>query len=107
MPPHELRLKKGAIIMLLRNLDIVNGLCNGTRLKVEILGRYVLGCRFICGERKGQLALIPRIDNYWDKTLPFRLKRRQFPVRVAFAMTINKIMDNCTSPSPAFELEKG
>ncbi|KHJ96868.1 hypothetical protein OESDEN_03163 [Oesophagostomum dentatum] len=36
------------------------------------------------------LALIPKIDNYWDKTLPFRLKRRQFPVRVAFAMTIDK-----------------
>ncbi|KAK6727617.1 hypothetical protein RB195_005357 [Necator americanus] len=90
MPPHELRLKKGAIIMLLRNLDVLNGLCNGTRLRIETLGRYVLGCRFICGSRRNQLAVIPRIDNYWDKQLPFRLRRRQFPVRLAFAMTINK-----------------
>ncbi|KAK6751096.1 hypothetical protein RB195_002830 [Necator americanus] len=40
MPPHELRLKKGAIVMLLRNIDVVNGLCNGTRLRIETLGRY-------------------------------------------------------------------
>ncbi|PIO53561.1 hypothetical protein TELCIR_25099, partial [Teladorsagia circumcincta] len=42
------------------------------------------------GERSGQLAIIPRIDNYWEKRTPFRLRRRQFPIRVAFAMTINK-----------------
>ncbi|XP_028966899.1 ATP-dependent DNA helicase PIF1-like [Galendromus occidentalis] len=29
--PHELHLKKGAIVLLLRNLDISNKLCNGTR----------------------------------------------------------------------------
>src|SRR5690606_25647531 len=34
-PPHELHIKKGAIVMLLRNLRINRGLCNGTRLLVE------------------------------------------------------------------------
>ncbi|ETN78459.1 hypothetical protein NECAME_02896 [Necator americanus] len=31
MPPQELLLKKGAVVMLLRNLDVVSGLCNGTQ----------------------------------------------------------------------------
>ncbi|CAH1432689.1 unnamed protein product [Lactuca virosa] len=32
LPPHYLRLKVGCPIILLRNLDPSNGLCNGTRL---------------------------------------------------------------------------
>ncbi|VDO77141.1 unnamed protein product [Heligmosomoides polygyrus] len=89
MPPHELHLKRGSIVMLLRNLDVNNGLCNGTRVMVESLGRFLLGCRFISGQRRGQLTIIPRIDLYCDGA-PFRLRRRQFPIRLAFAMTINK-----------------
>uniref|UniRef100_A0A7I4XXQ7 ATP-dependent DNA helicase n=1 Tax=Haemonchus contortus TaxID=6289 RepID=A0A7I4XXQ7_HAECO len=90
MPPHELKLKQGCIVMLLRNLDVSRGLCNGTRFIVEQCGQYVLGCRFATGIRKNEFVLIPRIDLYTDKGLPFRLKRRQFPIRLAFATTINK-----------------
>lgn len=37
LPPHELRIKKGAIVMLIRNIDITEGLCNGTRLQVHLV----------------------------------------------------------------------
>ncbi|AQK79503.1 hypothetical protein ZEAMMB73_Zm00001d035706 [Zea mays] len=50
LPPHVLKLKVGCPIMLLRNIDPANGLCNGTRL----------------------------------------FKRKQFPIRLSFAMTVNK-----------------
>ena len=89
-PPHELRIKTGCIVMLLRNLDLKKGLCNGTRLVVVQGTDRVLGCTFACGSRKGQYVLIPRIDNYYKQDIPFILRRRQFPVRLCFAITINK-----------------
>ncbi|GKF20332.1 DNA helicase [Tanacetum coccineum] len=33
-PPHQLELKVGAPVMLLRNVNVVGGLCNGTRMIV-------------------------------------------------------------------------
>ena len=35
LPPHILNLKEGCEVMLLRNLNVATGLCNGTRLKVD------------------------------------------------------------------------
>jgi len=35
LPPHVLKLKIGCPIILLRNIDPANGLCNGTRLVVR------------------------------------------------------------------------
>jgi len=35
LPPHMLKLKIGCPIILLRNIDPANGLCNGTRLMVR------------------------------------------------------------------------
>ncbi|KAL6494954.1 hypothetical protein OROGR_030873 [Orobanche gracilis] len=38
LPSHEIKLKKGCIIMLLRNIDPSNEMCNGTRIIVTKLG---------------------------------------------------------------------
>ncbi|KHJ99033.1 hypothetical protein OESDEN_00985 [Oesophagostomum dentatum] len=101
MPPHDLRLEKGAIVMLLCNLDVSAGLCNGTRPIVENFGRHTLGCRFACGERRGRYVLLPLIDNYTDKGLSFRCKRTQFPVRLAFSLSINKAQGQSFDRVPA------
>jgi ATP-dependent DNA helicase PIF1 len=39
LPPHELRFKPGMPVMLLRNIDPHNTLCNGTRMIVSRLAR--------------------------------------------------------------------
>uniref|UniRef100_A0A8R1I636 ATP-dependent DNA helicase n=1 Tax=Caenorhabditis japonica TaxID=281687 RepID=A0A8R1I636_CAEJA len=63
----RLRRKVGSVVMLLRNLDVSSGMCNGTRFIVKEL--------IIC---------------YDDKNLPFRVKSTQFPVKLAFSISINK-----------------
>ncbi|KAG6617010.1 helitron helicase-like protein [Phytophthora cinnamomi] len=93
IPPHKLTLKEGAPIMMMRNLNPDLGLCNGTRLRVVQLKPHVIHATIMTGERIGQNVLIPRIVFVSDgdaREFPFRLRRKQFPVVPAFAMTINK-----------------
>jgi PIF1-like helicase/Helicase len=93
LPLAHLALKVGCPIMLLRNLDPLKGLCNGTRLRVVEIRRKVLKCRIVSSDEKfaGKIVFIPRITLApTAEDLPMPLRRRQFPVRLAFAMTINK-----------------
>ena len=78
-------------MVLLRNLDPHMGLCKGTRLIVERFGSKVLEAKIITGRNIGQKVVIPRINlTPSSDDTPFALKRRQFPIKLAFAMTINK-----------------
>ncbi|KAL9830734.1 putative DNA helicase [Arabidopsis thaliana] len=91
LPNHLLWLKVGCPVMLLRNLDPHGGLMNGTRLQIVRLGDKLVQGRILTGTRVGKLVIIPRMPlTPSDRRLPFKMKRRQFPLSVAFAMTINK-----------------
>ena len=109
MPPHRLNLKSGAIVMLLRNLDIKKGLCNGTRLVLRHLHQHVLDAEILTGACKGTKVLIPRIKLApSDANLPFVLQRTQFPIHLSYSMTINKSQGQTFDklgiylPSPVF-----
>jgi hypothetical protein len=91
LPLARLALKPGCPLMLLRNLDPSNGLCNGTCMILLHIRPRVLVCRILGGKHAGQTALIPRITiKPSNEDMPIPLLRRQFPVHLAFAMTINK-----------------
>ena len=93
LPLSKLILKAGYPLMLLHNLDASKGLCNGSRLILTDIRQHVLKCKVITGDTRfaGQIVLIPRLTiEPSAESLPIPLKRRQFPVHVAFAMTINK-----------------
>ncbi len=78
---HELELKVGVPILLLRNLNQSIGLCNGTRLIVKRLGQCVIEAEIITGNNVSKCVFIPRIImSPFGIDWPFVLRRRQFPV---------------------------
>ncbi len=106
---HKLELKVGVPILLLRNLHQSIGLCNGTRLILNRLGQCVIEVEIITGNNVDKRVFIPRIImSPCEIDWPFVLHHCQFPIRVAFAMTINKsqgqTLNNVTVylPSPVY-----
>ncbi|XP_024014490.1 uncharacterized protein LOC112088441 [Eutrema salsugineum] len=95
LPKQCLKLKIGAPVMCLRNIDPKGGLCNSTRLIVTHLARHVIEGRIITGTDKvGDKVLIPRMFvTPPEPSFLFRMRRRLFPVTLAFALTINKSQD--------------
>ena len=91
MPPHKLTLKVGMPVMLLRNLDQKQGHCNGVKYVILCMAEHVIEVMSISGSNPGAKLFIPRITLIsTSATLPFTMRRKQFPIKPAFALTANK-----------------
>jgi ATP-dependent DNA helicase PIF1 len=90
VPPHTLTLQEGCPVILLGNMP--GGFTNGTRLIVVKLMQHIIDAEIATGPNKGMCVFIPRFNITPSDTerMPFTLRRWQFPLRSAFAMTINK-----------------
>jgi len=85
----ELKLKKGALVMCLANLDIDSGICNGSQ---GVIVNFVQGTnsvmypivRFLNGVT---MQISPKIYQHGDYP---RIGIEQLPLRLAWAFTIHK-----------------
>ena len=90
LPPHCLPLKEGACIILIRNLDVKKGDCNGTRYIIKELSKNLIKAKKLNGG-PNLIVLIPRIPMISkDSSFPVPFKQVQFPVLGVYYLTINR-----------------
>ena len=88
VPEHELKLKLNYLCMVTRNILVQDRLMNNTKVIVREIGRHLVTVKTLMEHR--QFAL-PRI--IFRFTLPrsgLMIERRQFPLRLCYAITVNK-----------------
>jgi ATP-dependent DNA helicase PIF1 len=97
MPEHQLKLKIGAIMMVIRNVNTNEGIANGTRVQIVKLLEDTVVCRHIEGNRIGETFPLARFRFKFGGTIEdatthggVEWERLQFPLRPGFVMTINK-----------------
>jgi len=90
VPPHTFTLQESCPVILLWNMP--GDLANGTRLIVVKLMQHIIDAKITIGPDKGRRVFIPclNIIPFDTERMPFTLRQRQFLLRLAFAMTINK-----------------
>ena len=90
LPPHRLPLKVGACVILIKNLDVKKGHCNGTRYIILQLSNSLIKAQKLT-KGPNSILLIPRIPMISkDSSFPVPFKRVQFPVLGAYYLTINR-----------------
>uniref|UniRef100_A0A914H8H6 ATP-dependent DNA helicase n=1 Tax=Globodera rostochiensis TaxID=31243 RepID=A0A914H8H6_GLORO len=96
MPEHSLQLKIGAVMMVIKNISVAQGLCNGTRVQIIALGDNIITCRYIQGPRAGTEFKMYRhrfrFGGEREATRHGAVKwtRLQFPLRPGFVITTHK-----------------
>jgi ATP-dependent DNA helicase PIF1 len=93
LSPAKLHLKVGCPIILLRNITPKHELCNGSQLIliVTYLKNRVIEAQILIKNHVREITFIPRITlQPTTLEIPFKFSRKQFPMKVVLAMTINK-----------------
>jgi hypothetical protein len=91
-PNHEVLIKIGMPLVVLRNMDIKNGVCNGSRIMVLDYGAGFIIGKLMSGPFAGNSITLPRakLQNKSNSRSGLSFFRYQFPVAPAYAMSVNK-----------------
>jgi ATP-dependent exoDNAse (exonuclease V) alpha subunit len=91
-PKHVIKMKVGMPIVIIRNLYVNKGVCNGTQMLILRIGDGFVLERIMSGRFNGQVLSIPKIKLF-NKGSPrsgLSFYRYQFPFAPAYAMSVNK-----------------
>ena len=89
IPDHVVLLKKGAPYLIMHNTSPT--LCNGTRVIYHRRVGRCLEVEICAGVHKGEFHYLPRLVlSFSNPTMPFTLRRTQFPLMPCWAMTVHK-----------------
>jgi len=83
-------------MMIVANVCVAQGLCNGTRIQIVECADDIIWCRYIAGPREGQVFPLSRHmftfggEERINQEGGAERKYLQFPLRPGFALTINK-----------------
>lgn len=91
MPLYNLKLEADAIITLIRNISIQNGLCKYTRLMVLAMCQHCIEASLIFSSLGDRRNLITRLKlALWDLQLSFYIGENPWFLSFGYAMTIYK-----------------
>ena len=87
VPPHDLQIKVGAIVMVLRNISMPEQCMNGSKAIIaSVPNNYLINLIML---PSGERVVLRRIRFYY-KLKGVKFSRTQFPLRLAYSLSINK-----------------
>jgi hypothetical protein len=92
IPPHMLRIKKGCICTLMRNMSVRKGLVKNARVIIRNVHRRFAEVQVVNNQTGtlGDIHCIPRIRFEFKPThSSWTIQRLQFPFRLAYSCTFN------------------
>ena len=93
VPNHRLTLKVGALCILIRNLSFDDGLVNGTKVVIKKISKFLIDVEIANSNNldRHKVLSIPRISfKFIVGKNGIEILRRQFPLKLAYGLTINK-----------------